>query len=102
MNEHTPGPWHVAYDVPEVLPRHPHDVIAFQVQAKAGPIADVFAPAGRDWRDRASANAQLIAAAPDLAAALLRYVQQEETSAPYSASPLRLAARAALEKAGIR
>jgi len=49
-----------------------------------------------------NANGDLVAAAPDLAAALLRYVEQEETAAPYSSSPMREAARAALAKAGVR
>lgn len=44
-------------------------------------------------------DARLIAAAPDLLAALRAYVELEESAAPYSSSPMREHARAAIAKA---
>lgn len=104
----TPGPWRVKCDVPEPFPRHPHDVVAFMVVAPTGPVAEVCAPSGhmagsRDgtWRERAEANARLIAAAPELLAALeglVAHVEDDHVLHDGDCDPV-VQARAAIAKA---
>lgn len=55
MSEHTPGPWHVHENAPN------------EIWAKRGPIAMTTARAvDADFGNEEEANAQLIAAAPDM------------------------------------
>lgn len=61
-------------------------------------------PAIQNWKEfpDAPAHALLMAAAPELASLLERYLRIEEEAAPCSSSPLAEASRAALRKAGVR
>ncbi len=57
---HTPGPWRVEDAGP-----NSGNVIRFEIQSDAGDICDIEDPA-IDGNPNAEANAQLIAAAPEL------------------------------------
>ena len=72
MSEHTPGPWEVR------SARFPSDGgrdfgVGAQVDGRFYCIAEAFEVVGKDKRAPAEANATLIAAAPDLLAALRSY-----------------------------
>ncbi len=102
--KHTPGPWHVGAGS-----RGVRDVMASD-RAIARLYADDAPSRGCDVPARVDADARLIAAAPDLAAALARLVeladdpeaQDDDATAHPEAMRLALdAARAALAKAGV-
>jgi len=97
----TPGPWTCG----AVVSDHPFDIcLGYEVKGEGSPImlASVFSDEGANAFisvDQAKANARLIASAPALLEALIAYVELEESAAPYSASPIRLKARAAINAA---
>ncbi len=82
MSQHTKGPWRVdetkalgAYGVWTDYATHPgHDNAGYPSQICAMPLSDELID--REQRD---ANARLIAAAPDLLAALIDLVERAET-----------------------
>ncbi len=85
--EHTPGPWNWHAPLPSQGIKH------FMVHEKVGDIAEVY---NWDHTKASEANARLIAAAPDLLAALQEYmacVPFDETTA------LGRQAQAAVDKA---
>ena len=87
--QHTPGPWHTAGDQ------------GVQIRSAKDQIAKVWTMRGNEWK----ANARLIAAAPDLLAALsvvLRDVQAVDAEghlADIELEPAMYQARAAIAKA---
>lgn len=111
MSKHTPGPWQVMNDY------YGATVVLANVDGETFPdgtstfsydfVCDTFPDdAGQVEREVAKANATLIAAAPDMAAALadmLRIIEAVRLSAGLGAKQMeRVAkARAALAKAGV-
>lgn len=95
--KHTPGPW----GVPD-SGTSSGSVLISQGSPAGWTGAIAWADAGNYARGQQEglANAHLIAAAPDLAALVERYLRLEEEAAPYSSSPLREESRAILRKAG--
>lgn len=66
MSKHTPGPWTVSYQTPFLVVDSAHVVIASASGVSSGGASDV------SGFEQAKANARLIAAAPELLAALKR------------------------------
>ena len=95
--KHTPGPWMVY--VPERgQDGHPHNLsIGAETETRATYVASVPGGAHYDW---AQANARLIAAAPDLLAALKDALKDLSALSHWdTASACAMKARAAIEKA---
>jgi hypothetical protein len=89
--KHTPGPWHVKGGVPLVGIDRPYDIIA-----GTSLIAQTFiAPE----RSAAAANAALIAAAPDLLAALKQWAEYAKQNGGDEAYSFNAATRAAITRA---
>lgn len=100
MSAHTPGPWVVGSErSPHIYgPRHNLSRHANGRQH----IAEVSSAQTDSTDPEAQANARLIAAAPDLLAALQMLVAAADTSyAVGTAAPEWRDARAALAKAGV-
>jgi len=95
MSKHTPGPWHVVDH---------HIANRYYVSVRHGDASigaaswDVARVTVRQtWRDQQIANAHLIAAAPDLLAALQAFADEIVPNNPND--PLWINARAAIAKA---
>ena len=88
--KHTPGPWQVTIDCGANVIR------AAEKEVRDGVIAYMFSDCvASTWGGVNEANARLIAAAPDLLAALIDVVGDDESLQ----NPWRVAARAAIAKA---
>ena len=110
MNKHTPGPWTAQRSGRNERmlgkknwnPDDPHQcALAVYARSKVCTLADEY---GTDAEERAmraeqEANAHLIAAAPDLLAALREYLERHEASCEPSGLPEYEQARAAIAKA---
>lgn len=113
MRKHTSGPWRIGKKFPNnsLFPRH-KDITPIYWDAppcdscgtSSGQyvIAHVFDGALPGQKVTAKANAQLIAAAPDLAQVLYAYVQlmDDDGQRVYALGALREEMHAALRKAG--
>ena len=81
--KHTPGPWKVVYDLRQYWPYSgEHELVGYDIESESG--QQVIGCEGIEaWKDAAEANARLIAAAPDLLAALqeLRYACTDKAEA---------------------
>ena len=97
--EHTPGPWHYISGAVYARPADAEDstmtAIAMRCSQKRGDIAEQFSPTEKD------ANMRLIAAAPDLLAALQWIVDHGDTGEGGRPAfhDMRARARAAIAKA---
>lgn len=72
MATHTPGPWHVVEVYDGITSPKPNGLVYAKIQAADGSVGFAGAYLSREGKpnDEAKANAALIAAAPDLLAAL--------------------------------
>lgn len=97
MSKHTPGPWAVTD------PDDGHQYLAITAKSGTDDAEDVATVGISDVHPNGEANANLIAAAPDLLEALVGALEELDRRDPYSATdPLiarRRAARAAIAKA---
>lgn len=92
-SKHTPGPWRWEQSYSNGVPGC--------LELMAGDRTWLATLVGSTQLGLSSrANANLMAAAPDLLSALIAYVEREEQAAPASSSPLRERARDAIKKAG--
>lgn len=97
---HTKGPWRVIEHSWEYTGVFAGDRRIAELRCSdEGDLDDLGDEADDFESSEVSANAKLIAAAPDLLECLLAYVELEEQSAPYSSSPMRERARAVIAKA---
>ncbi len=92
MSGYTPGPWHVA---PESKAQSPWIVC----DSEGGSIADCEPPGPWMSRETADANARLIAAAPDMLAALKNLATTEAEELLSGCSDVRAQVVAAIAKA---
>lgn len=94
MSKHTPGPWVIdmeSSDAGDICPKNDFDLSICEVQR-----ADYSQKTGRYFDGQTTeANRQLIAAAPDLLAALEEIVDYQELDA----GEMKRIARAAIAKA---
>jgi hypothetical protein len=92
-DRHTPGPWEVKDGVPGEL---------LVVNAEGEPVATLdYDTDDEESQDTAAADGALMAAAPDMAAALVAALEKLEDFEDKSLRPLRVKMRAALSKAGV-
>ena len=95
MSTHTPGPWHIYRRRPDDIYRGPAGTF-FVVDADQSNVADVVINGDRSTT---KSNARLIAAAPDLLAALKALLAYEdETEGGFMTGDI-IKARAAIAKA---
>ena len=88
---HTPGPW-------ATIGQH-EVVVCAKLDGFVAPICSAVEVGGRRTHEEAKANARLIAAAPELFAALKDLLNYENLGA-YDRADVRKQARAAIAKAG--
>lgn len=93
MSAHTPGPWFIGSDENEIDAPDPIN------PSLPWYIATAHRYVGIEDEDQMSANARLIAAAPDLLAACEQLLATEQGVGPYEWERARIAARAAIAKA---
>lgn len=99
QEEITQGEW----SLKKIKNKGAPDYAVFGANSEDGRIALIEDDSTTEPTDGVAANAQAIALVPEMIArileleeALLAYVEQEEYAAPYSNSPMRIKARAAL------
>lgn len=96
MSKHTPGPW--VADIVTVYGGEFADILA--KKGRERPIAEISVNSKDPFTEEDRANAALIAAAPDLLAAVRHALAYMESRGTFDTKEVAAPLRAALKKAG--